>query len=188
MPLSVFDLYSVGIGPSSSHTVGPMRAAGRFVSRLAEDGLLGGVARVRAELFGSLAATGRGHHSDRAVVLGLEGEDPATVDPRAAGDRFAEVVERQELRLAGKKTIPFSDGDLVLHLGETLPEHPNGMRFTASGEPLCSGTYYSVGGGFVVAEGETGDVAENGRRSVTRSPPPPNCWRRRRPNVFPSVR
>ncbi|MER7693052.1 L-serine ammonia-lyase [Streptomyces sp. NPDC097610] len=160
MALSAFDLYSVGIGPSSSHTVGPMRAARRFVQRLDDEGVLTFVSRVRAELFGSLGATGHGHGSDKAVVLGLEGEDPATVDTERADGRVAEVRAGGTLLLAGKHRIGFdSDADLVLHRRKSLPAHPNGMVFHAfadDGRLLDERTYYSVGGGFVVDEAATG--------------------------------
>ncbi|MEU6228936.1 L-serine ammonia-lyase [Streptomyces sp. NPDC047042] len=160
MALSAFDLYSVGIGPSSSHTVGPMRAARRFVRRLDGESLLPSVGRVRAELFGSLGSTGYGHGSDKAVVLGLEDEDPATVDTDRADDRVAEVRDSKTLLLAGKHRIGFdSDVDLVLHRRRSLPAHPNGMVFHAfadDGRLLDERTYYSVGGGFVVDEAATG--------------------------------
>ncbi|MFB7455723.1 L-serine ammonia-lyase [Streptomyces sp. NPDC056188] len=160
MTLSVFDLYSVGIGPSSSHTVGPMRAARRFVEGLERDGLLDDVVGVRAELYGSLGATGRGHGSDKAVVLGLEGEDPATVDTDRSDDRVARVRADGTLLLGGKHRIRFdSDKDLVLHRRRSLPAHPNGMVFralAAAGRELAARTYYSVGGGFIVDEEATG--------------------------------
>ncbi|MFB7107946.1 L-serine ammonia-lyase [Streptomyces sp. NPDC056291] len=160
MTLSVFDLYSVGIGPSSSHTVGPMRAARLFAGLLERDGLLDDVAGVRVELYGSLGATGRGHGSDKAVVLGLEGEDPATVDTDRSDDRVAQVRADGSLLLGGKHRIRFdSDKDLVLHRRRSLPAHPNGMTFralAADGRELAARTYYSVGGGFVVDEGATG--------------------------------
>ncbi|WP_426505323.1 L-serine ammonia-lyase [Dactylosporangium sp. McL0621] len=156
MTLSAFDLYSIGIGPSSSHTVGPMRAARRFAARLAGDGLLPRTGRVKAELFGSLGATGHGHGSAKAVMLGLEGADPATVDTDAEAGRAGRIA------LLGEHDIPFSvDTDLVLHRRRSLPEHPNGMRFTAwteAGEELLTRTYFSVGGGFVV--GPDGGIAE----------------------------
>src|SRR3712207_5692214 len=171
MAISVFDLFSIGIGPSSSHTVGPMRAARTFVLGLAEDGLLERVVRVRVELFGSLGATGRGHGSDRAVVLGLEGETPEDVDTSTVRERVAEVRRAETVRLLGQHPVQLTAADLVLHRRATLPFHPNGMRFTAfaaadpgdqteaglSGEaPLRERTYYSVGGGFVVDEDATG--------------------------------
>ncbi len=160
MALSAFDLYSIGIGPSSSHTVGPMRAAKTFADRLVEAGLLAGVARVRAELFGSLGATGHGHGSPKAVVLGLEGEDPATTDTDRADLRLDRLREERVLSLAGSHEVPFDlDEDLVMHRRKSLPAHPNGMTFAAydaSGAALLEKTYYSVGGGFVVDESATG--------------------------------
>jgi L-serine dehydratase len=158
--LSAFDLYSVGIGPSSSHTVGPMRAAKRFADGLAETGRLAGVRRVRAELFGSLGATGHGHGSPKAVVLGLEGEDPATTDPVLAEGRLEQIRERGGLLLAGSHAIAFDvDDDLVMHRRKSLPAHPNGMTFAAydeAGAEISHRTFYSVGGGFVVDEAATG--------------------------------
>ena len=160
MALSAFDLYSVGIGPSSSHTVGPMRAASTFADRLTEAGVLTRVARVRAELFGSLGATGHGHGSPKAVVLGLEGEDPATIETDLAEQRLDRLGADQVLRLAGTHRISFDlDEDLVMHRRRSLPAHPNGMTFAAydaSGTALLEKTYYSVGGGFVVDEEATG--------------------------------
>ena len=154
MSLSVLDLFTVGIGPSSSHTVGPMRAALRFATDLQRDGLLESVGRVETGLFGSLGATGRGHGSDRAVLLGLEGADPETVDIDHAYGRVEAIREEGRLRLAGEHEIAFDvDKDLILHLRQSLPGHPNGMRFTAfdaAGQEVRMREYYSVGGGFVV--------------------------------------
>jgi L-serine dehydratase len=156
--ISAFDLYKVGIGPSSSHTVGPMRAAHTFVTRLAADGLLDRTAAVRAEMFGSLGVTGHGHGTVKAVVLGLEGEQPDLVDPSAAEPRVTSVREHGRLRLGGTHEIAFSmDDDLVLHRRKRLPYHTNGMRFTATdaeGQVLLTREYYSVGGGFVLDEDE----------------------------------
>jgi L-serine dehydratase len=160
MALSAFDLYSVGIGPSSSHTVGPMRAAKRFADGLAASGRLGDVRRVRAELFGSLGATGHGHGSPKAVVLGLEGEDPATTDTDRADGRIDEIRAGGELALGGTHRIGFDpDEDLVMHRRKSLPAHPNGMTFAAfdgDDTQIQFRTYYSVGGGFVVDEAATG--------------------------------
>ncbi|HEX5405632.1 MAG TPA: L-serine ammonia-lyase [Pseudonocardiaceae bacterium] len=160
MAISVFDLFSIGIGPSSSHTVGPMKAARMFVVGLRADGLLTRTASVRAELFGSLGATGHGHGSDRAVLLGLLGEDPRTVDVDTVGDRVADIKRQHAVDLLGEHTVAFDpDHDLVLHRRKSLPTHPNGMIFTAvdpAGETLRASTYYSVGGGFVVDESATG--------------------------------
>jgi L-serine dehydratase len=149
--ISVFELFTVGIGPSSSHTVGPMRAARRFTTGLADDGLLEGTAHVKAELFGSLGATGHGHGSEKAVLLGLAGEAPETVDTDTAAERAAGM--REKAPLLG---VHDSGVEVVLHRRRTLPEHPNGMTFTAFGPDggvLRARTYYSVGGGFVVDEG-----------------------------------
>jgi len=157
--ISVFDLFSVGIGPSSSHTVGPMRAARTFAEGLADDGLLSDVVRVRAELFGSLGATGRGHGSDRAVILGLEGERPETVDTATVLDRVAAVRAAGRITLLGKHEAALATDDLVLHRRTSLPFHPNGMRFfaySAAGEVLRERSYYSIGGGFVVDEEAAG--------------------------------
>jgi L-serine dehydratase len=164
MSISVFDLFTIGIGPSSSHTVGPMRAARRFGERLAELGLLDGTARVRVELFGSLAATGRGHGTDRAVLMGLEGETPEEIDPDGVLARVAAIRSSGRLALLGRREIAFREGeDLIFHRTELLPLHSNGMRFTAlsadstSGAALEQRVYYSVGGGFVVNEGASGE-------------------------------
>ncbi len=160
MVISVFDLFSVGIGPSSSHTVGPMRAARTFAIGLADDGLLDRVRRVRVELFGSLGATGHGHGSARAVILGLEGELPETVDTSSMVSRGAAALESGRVSLLGKHEAALVDDDLVLHRRTSLPFHPNGMRFYAfedpSGEALRERTYYSVGGGFVIDEAAAG--------------------------------
>ncbi|MFI7577519.1 L-serine ammonia-lyase [Micromonospora sp. NPDC049497] len=158
--ISVFDLFSVGIGPSSSHTVGPMRAARTFVAGLKADGLLADTARVRAELFGSLGATGHGHGSDRAVLLGLAGEAPETVDTDSVDARVARIRAERRLALLDAHEVDFDpDRDLVLHRRRSLPYHPNGMTFAAydgAGAEIRTRTYYSVGGGFVVDEAAAG--------------------------------
>ncbi|WP_448609214.1 L-serine ammonia-lyase [Geodermatophilus sp. URMC 60] len=163
MTISAFDLFKVGIGPSSSHTVGPMRAACTFVSRLRDEGLLGRVTGVRCELFGSLGATGHGHGSVKAVVLGLEGEQPDLVDPAAAGPRVDAVRREGKLALAGEHPIAFSvDDDVVLHRRKRLEFHSNGMRFRAldaEGDEVDRREYYSVGGGFVLDEDDAGNPA-----------------------------
>jgi L-serine dehydratase len=157
MAVSVFDLFSIGIGPSSSHTVGPMRAAGRFAHHLTDDGLLPSVARVRIELYGSLGATGAGHGTPGAVVLGLEGNEPETVDPAVAKARVEEINASGKLLLAGAHTIQFDHtADIVLSL-RAMDFHSNGMVFSAfggDGAELSRRVYYSVGGGFVVDEHE----------------------------------
>jgi len=158
--ISVFDLFSVGIGPSSSHTVGPMRAARTFVSGLKADGLLTDTARVQAELFGSLGATGHGHGSGQAVLLGLAGEAPETVDTDSVGSRVERIRAEQRISLLDAHEVDFDpDRDLTLHRRRSLPYHPNGMTFAAydgAGVELRSRTYYSVGGGFVVDEAAAG--------------------------------
>ena len=160
MAISVLDLFKVGIGPSSSHTVGPMRAALLFVCGLRDGGLLGQVAGVKAEMFGSLGATGKGHGSDKAVLLGLEGEAPERVDPEQIDARLARIRGEHRIRLAGVQPVRFVEREhLVLHRRQSLPYHPNGMRlaaFDAAGALLCEKLYYSVGGGFVVDERAAG--------------------------------
>ncbi|HEY5878752.1 MAG TPA: L-serine ammonia-lyase, partial [Nakamurella sp.] len=156
MTISVFDLFSVGIGPSSSHTVGPMRAAGKFVRSLTRAGQLDRVARVRVELFGSLGATGHGHGSVPAVVLGLLGHQPETVDPALAGTVLRDSRETHRLDLDGRRRIAFDpDLDVILHRRRQLPGHSNGMLFTAldsDGIELIVREYYSIGGGFVLED------------------------------------
>ena len=159
MALSVLDLFSVGIGPSSSHTVGPMRAAKQFTDGLESSGQLPATVRVQAELFGSLGATGRGHGSDKAVVLGLQGHSPETVNTHTADDQVAAAALDAELHLAGNHRVDFNwDEDVVLHRRKSLPAHPNGMTFRAldhTGTVLRERSFYSIGGGFVV----DGDVS-----------------------------
>ncbi|GAB2787855.1 L-serine ammonia-lyase [Amycolatopsis magusensis] len=161
MAISVFDLFSIGIGPSSSHTVGPMRAALTFVDGLAADGELRATARIKAELFGSLGATGHGHGSDKAVLLGLAGERPESVDTDRVPELIAGMRERGRISLRGEHEIAFDPGtDLTLHRRKSLPAHPNGMTFQAfgaDGAVLRSRTFYSVGGGFVRDESYESD-------------------------------
>ncbi|WP_243293264.1 L-serine ammonia-lyase [Geothrix mesophila] len=162
MVLSVFDLFRIGIGPSSSHTVGPMRAARSFALGLEASGLLEATEEVRVELFGSLGATGRGHGSDKAVILGLLGETPEEVDVEAVEGLVAKVRESRRLALLGRREVPFREADHLHLLHKSLPFHPNGMRFTAldaTGGVLRAQVYYSVGGGFVVEEGIPVQVA-----------------------------
>ena len=162
MAVSVFDLFKIGIGPSSSHTVGPMRAAARFVTRWREDrGTLHNVARIRGELFGSLALTGRGHGTDKAVLCGFEGEWPDKIDPDTIPARLARIRAEKKIRLLGTHEIAFDEKtDLVFNKRQKLPYHPNGMRFTAydaSGAELVTRDYYSVGGGFVFNHDEAAE-------------------------------
>ncbi|MEF9522516.1 L-serine ammonia-lyase [Streptomyces anthocyanicus] len=160
MAISVFDLFSIGIGPSSSHTVGPMRAARMFARRLRNEELLDSVTSVRAELYGSLGATGHGHGTPKAVLLGLEGDSPRTVDVESADDRVETIKSSGRISLLGDHEIAFSyDDDMVLHRRKALPYHANGMTlwaYDAEGAEVLTKTYYSVGGGFVVDEDAVG--------------------------------
>ena len=162
MGVSVFDIFKIGIGPSSSHTVGPMRAGARFVSHwLEERGLLERVARIRGELFGSLAHTGRGHGTDKAVLCGFEGEWPDRINPDIIEGTVERIRNSKRIRLLGKHEIDFDEKrDLVFNKRQKLPYHTNGMRFTAYGaneEELATRDYYSVGGGFVVNHDEAAE-------------------------------
>ncbi|RAG82075.1 L-serine ammonia-lyase [Streptacidiphilus pinicola] len=160
MAISVFDLFSIGIGPSSSHTVGPMRAARMFARRLKSEGRLSDVASLRAELFGSLGATGHGHGTPKAVMLGLEGKSPRTVDVAQADQDVEQIKATKRIALLGTHEIAFDpDNELILHRRRSLPYHANGMTlcaYDAAGVPLLEKTYYSVGGGFVVDEDAIG--------------------------------
>jgi L-serine dehydratase len=163
MAVSTFDLFKIGIGPSSSHTVGPMRAAVRFVERwLKDSGSLAETVRVRAELFGSLALTGRGHGTDKAVLMGFEGHWPNKIDPDAIPATLERIRKEKRIRLLGSHEIDFDEKtDLVFNKRQKLPFHSNGMRFSAyaaDGRELATRDYYSVGGGFVVNQDE---AAEN---------------------------
>jgi L-serine dehydratase len=156
--ISTFDIFKVGVGPSSSHTMGPWRAAQRFLASCRQRGLFDRLTRVRIDLYGSLAKTGRGHGTDLAVVLGLSGEDPVTCDTTQLRPKVEAIVSRRSLPLAGRRPIPFDpETDLVFNPGVTPPFHPNGLTFTAFLEDGSSHaeTYFSVGGGFVVQEGES---------------------------------
>jgi L-serine dehydratase len=163
---SLFDLYKIGVGPSSSHTMGPMRAACRFARDLESAGLLDRIARVQVDLYGSLALTGLGHGTDRAVLLGLAGNEPASIDPAAIESTVAAIRASMRIELAGKLSIEFNEPrDLIFHRDQMLPpgahiQHPNGMRFIAfdaAGTVLSKRTFFSVGGGFIVEDG----VADN---------------------------
>ncbi|NZA28308.1 L-serine ammonia-lyase [Luteimonas sp. SJ-92] len=162
MAVSTFDLYKIGIGPSSSHTVGPMRAAARFVERwLVEPGRLQDVARMRAEVFGSLALTGRGHGTDKAVMMGLEGHWPHLIDPDVIPPALERIRGGGRIRLHGEHEIAFEEKrDLLMNKRQKLPFHTNGMRFAAydaQGSEIASRDYYSVGGGFVVNQDEAAE-------------------------------
>ncbi|MDD0973761.1 L-serine ammonia-lyase [Pseudomonas fontis] len=158
MAISVFDLFKIGIGPSSSHTVGPMRAAASFVATLRGQGLLEQVGRVEVRLYGSLSATGVGHATDRACLLGLMGEWPDRIDPHSIEPRIQQLHDSAVLMLDGSQPIPFDCQRDLLLLDESLPYHPNAMTLEASGEAglLLQQTYYSVGGGFIVEAAEIG--------------------------------
>ncbi|WP_153772656.1 L-serine ammonia-lyase [Pseudomonas sp. MNR3A] len=159
MSLSVFDLFKIGIGPSSSHTVGPMRAAARFAEGLRRDGLLASTTSVKAELYGSLGATGKGHGSDKAVLLGLEGEHPDTVDTESIPERLQVIRASGHLHLLGEHRIDFVEKQHLAMIRKPLDYHPNGMifrAFDAAGLQIRSREYYSVGGGFVVDQDAAG--------------------------------
>ena len=161
MNTSLFEIFKIGIGPSSSHTVGPMRAAGAFVTRLKNEGLFESVRRVRTDLYGSLALTGRGHATDRAILLGLSGELPDEIDPEQIEFLVDDIRGERSLPLGGSQRIPFDESaDLLFHKDAALPAHPNGMSFHAfdeTGNELVSGVYYSIGGGFIKTHGEMGN-------------------------------
>jgi L-serine dehydratase len=155
--ISVFDIFKIGVGPSSSHTMGPWRAAEKFVNVLRRRGVLASVRSVRVDLFGSLAKTGKGHGTDFAVILGLSGEDPVTCDPSELGTKVGAVEGTGKLILGGEVNVGFvPERDIMFHMDRALPFHANGMTCTAklaNGDEI-SETYYSVGGGFVVQEQE----------------------------------
>jgi L-serine dehydratase len=160
--ISIFDLFKIGIGPSSSHTVGPMRAARMFLQEM-DSRTLEQAAGIKVELYGSLALTGRGHGTDRAILLGLLGEKPEEVDPSAVEAELAAIRAGGSISLLRRHAVLFEESrDLLFHYAEVLPLHSNGMRFTAcdsSGNSLKSDVYYSVGGGFVVKEGSQPQAA-----------------------------
>ncbi len=170
MAVSVFDLFKIGIGPSSSHTVGPMRAARLFALRLEHEGHLGATTRVCSQLYGSLGATGKGHGSDKAVLLGLAGDEPDSVDIESIAPRLKAMREAKRIALLGTHEIALNEKtDLVMYRRETLPFHANGMRFTAfdaAGAELLTRIYYSVGGGFVVSD----EVAHDGSKQKVIAP------------------
>ncbi len=171
MSLSVFDIFKIGIGPSSSHTMGPMRAAHEFLLSLEADGLLGSVEALTVRLYGSLALTGLGHGTDRAILMGLTGADPETVDPDSIEPTLQRIRASGRIRLLERHEIPFREKEhLLLLRAERLPHHSNGMRFTASGAggaALREEDIYSIGGGFIVRGGE-----EQAREATARAKPP----------------
>src|SRR5678816_2922875 len=173
MAISTFDLFKIGIGPSSSHTVGPMRAAACFVQRwLAEAARLKDVARVHIEVFGSLALTGRGHGTDKALLMGLEGHYPQEIDPDIIPAALERIRSQKQVRLLGTHLIGFEESrDLVMNKRDKLPYHTNGMRFEAydaHNTLIAARDYYSVGGGFVVND----DDAAEDRIVADRTPLP----------------
>ncbi len=165
MSLSVFDIFKIGIGPSSSHTMGPMNAARSFVESLAARGLLARTAQVSAQLYGSLALTGRGHCTDRAILLGLEGMSPDTIDSAAIEPALQRIRVGKRIRLLARHEIDFDEPlNLLFHTDQVLPGHSNGMRFTAhdaGSQILAREEYYSVGGGFIVQAGAEANTGAN---------------------------
>ncbi|MGH8280759.1 MAG: L-serine ammonia-lyase [Gammaproteobacteria bacterium] len=164
MSISIFDMFKIGVGPSSSHTVGPMRAARQFLLDLEEKKLLDPTAQVVAQLYGSLALTGKGHGTDRAVLLGLEGETPDEVNPDHIDARLRKIHNAGRINLLGKCEIAFDEPmNLLFHKDQVLPKHSNGLRFTAldaGGKVLLKEEFYSIGGGFIIRGGdEQGDAA-----------------------------
>jgi len=176
MNYSVFEVFRIGIGPSSSHTVGPMSAANSFVRELEAKGVLGQVRRVRASLYGSLALTGAGHGTDFAVVAGLMGEVPEDIDPVAGRDRVDAVRRGRRLPLGGRHEIDFDPAaDLEMHKAEFLPEHPNGMKleaFDGTGRSLYQNVYFSIGGGAILDRAAFTANTSAGRDEVPHRPVP----------------
>lgn len=170
MTISVFDLFSIGIGPSSSHTVGPMLAANAFIDLLKNTSHFTKVERVKIELYGSLALTGKGHGTDKAILNGLESKTPDTVIPESMVPRMQEILQNRQLKLADEKIIPFhEDSDFLFLQKELLPKHSNGLRFIAydnNSTPLLQQVYYSIGGGFITTEEEFDNTA-----SAVKAPP-----------------
>jgi len=173
MFISVFDLFKIGVGPSSSHTVGPMKAAARFAASLKDMGVLDRVAGVRTELYGSLALTGKGHATDVAVLMGLAGAQPETIDPDTIAPTLETIRDQGRLVLGGLRDVAFSEArDLVFEYDKTLPAHTNGMiciAVDAEGRELARETYYSIGGGFVVTEAE---ITRNSTEDLDAAPVP----------------
>ena len=165
--ISVFDMFKIGVGPSSSHTLGPWKAALRFLRSLEEKGILQQVKNIEVLLYGSLAKTGIGHGTDVAVQLGLSGDDPVTFDVDAIAAKMNDIRAMKKLLLSGRHEISFDPSeDIEFLFAETLPFHPNALSFLVTlynGETLAE-TYYSIGGGFVVKEGERADGKNSGHR------------------------
>ena len=168
MKTSLFEIFKIGIGPSSSHTMGPMRAASAFAAGLRDSGTLEKTARVEANLYGSLALTGLGHGTDRAVLLGLSGELPDLIAPESIEPKLAAIRTAKSLPMDGSRTVAFDETtDLLFHKNKTLPFHSNGMRyraFDAVGTVIAEQVYFSIGGGFILREGET--VGAHAKASV----------------------
>ncbi|MCI3950738.1 MAG: L-serine ammonia-lyase, partial [Burkholderiales bacterium] len=160
--ISIFDLFKIGIGPSSSHTVGPMKAAAAFMSGLAADGRSESISGLRIRLFGSLACTGKGHCTDKAVTLGVAGHAPDTVDPDEANSLWAAAQKTRRLQLPGGRQIDFDPArDIVFDTAVTLPRHSNALKFSAldeAGRSFAEEVWYSVGGGFIVRDGDDEQV------------------------------
>ena len=172
MAISVFDLFKIGIGPSSSHTVGPMIAARKFILSIEESKQLNKVNRIKSEMYGSLGATGKAHGTPKAVILGLEGEEPDRIDATSIPKRIEKIYSVGKINLLGKKKIDYDhETDLKLYRRKSLPFHPNGMTFTAydeKGIELIQKTYYSVGGGFVVDDSnEKGNYIAEDETEIT---------------------
>src|SRR3990167_6664268 len=174
MSISVFDIFSIGIGPSSSHTVGPMKAANEFLKIIDKNNLLPKVDRVKIELYGSLALTGKGHATDRAILNGLEGFNPETVEPTNMVPRMEEIINNKIINLASKKEIKFNETeDLVFYQKEILPKHTNGLILSVydnKNNQLFKETYYSIGGGFIL----TAEEFENKKEERSQVPLPFN--------------
>jgi len=173
--LSVFDMFSVGIGPSSSHTVGPMRAALEFVEQLQANGQLDKTTYVKTELYGSLGQTGIGHGSGKAVILGLLGDKPETINPDTVAEKLAKIENSQQINLLGKKVADFPNKDaIVFHRRKTLPLHSNGMTLFAynGDELLMEQTYYSIGGGFIVKHEDFEQQKQEAKEEVAAKPVP----------------
>jgi len=158
MSISIFNIFSIGIGPSSSHTLGPMRAARKYLLTLENSGILKRAGHIKVDLYGSLALTGKGHLTDSAIMLGLEGETPESINPDAIPAIIGRIKHNHKLNLLGKYPLPFDpEKQLIFHMDKFLPYHPNGMRFTTydlNGKELNSEIYYSVGGGFIIDHAE----------------------------------